>query len=123
MAEKTQYNEDGKITCDKNILYSIVSLATKEIKCVARLSNSSLPWYKKMFAKGDYEGVKIAFEQNGTLHVDVYVDVYIGESVPDLAYRIQENIKNNLSSMVEMKTSNISVHVMDVISERIDTGM
>ena len=102
MAEKTQYNEDGKITCDKNILYSIVSLATKEIKGVARLSNSSLPWYKKMFAKGDYEGVKIAFEQNGTLHVDVYVDVYIGESVPDLAYRIQENIKLMLLVMYLM---------------------
>ena len=123
MADTKLYNQDGKITCDKNILYSIVNLATKEIKGVARLSNSSLPWYQKLFAKGDYEGVKINFEASGTLEIDVYVDVYIGESVPDLAYRIQENIKNNLSSMVEMKASNISVHVMDVICDRIDAGM
>ncbi len=123
MADTKLYDQDGKITCDKNILYSIVNLATKEIKGVARLSNSNLPWYKKMFAKGDYEGVKISFEANGTLKIDVYVDVYIGESVPDLAFRVQENIKNNLSSMVEMKASNISVHVMDVICDRIDTGI
>lgn len=123
MADTKLYSEDGKITCDKNILYSIVNLATKEIKGVARLSNSNLPWYKKMFQKQDYEGVKIHFDANGTLKVDVYVDVYIGESTPDLAYRIQENIKNNLSGMVEMKASNISVHIMNVVVNRIDTGI
>ena len=123
MADTKLYSEDGKITCDKNILYSIVNLATKEIKGVARLSNSNLPWYKKMFQKQDYEGVKIHFDANGALKVDVYVDVYIGESTPDLAYRIQENIKNNLSGMVEMKASNISVHIMNVVVNRIDTGI
>ncbi len=120
MTDNKRYNEDGKITCDKNILYSIVNLATKEIKGVARLSNSDLPWYKKLFSKQDYEGVKIRFESNGSLRIDVYVDVYIGESMPDLSYRIQENIKNNLSSMVEMKASSINVHVMNVICDRID---
>ncbi len=123
MAETKLYNQDGKITCDKDILYSIVSLAAKEIKGVARLSNSLRPWYKKLFSKGDYEGVKIRFEQNGTIKVDVYVDVYIGESVPDLAFRVQENIKNNLSGMVEMKASNISVHVVDVLVDPINAGV
>lgn len=123
MADTKLYSEDGKITCDKSILYSIVSLATKEIKGVARLSNANLPWHKKIFSKQDYEGVCIHFDANGALKVDVYVDVYIGEAAPDLAYRIQENIKNNLSGMVEMKASNISVHIMNVICNRIDTGM
>ncbi len=123
MADSKLYSQDGKITCDKGILYSIVSLATKEIKGVARLSNSNLAWYKRMFSRGDYEGVKIRFEQNGTIKVDVYVDVYIGEDASDLAFRVQENIKNNLSGMVEMKASNISVHIMDVICDPIESGV
>ena len=123
MADTKLYSEDGKITCDKSILYSIVSLATKEIKGVARLTKANLPWHKKLTAKQDYEGVSIHFDANGALKVDVYVDVYIGESAPDLAYRIQENIKNNLSGMVEMKASNISVHIMNVVCNRIDTGI
>lgn len=120
---QTQYNKDGKITCDKNILYSIVNLATKEIKGVARLSNCNLPWYKKLFSKADYEGVKITFQANGSLKIDVYVDVFIGEAMPELAYKIQENIKNSLSGMVEMKAASISVHVMNVIADRTDVGM
>ncbi len=111
----SKYNETGKITCDKDILFSIVNLATKEIKGVASLSNSNLPWYKKIFRKSDYEGVSIRFNTNGTLRVDVYVNAYVGESVPDLAYRIQENIKNNLSGMVEIKATKINVHIVDVV--------
>jgi len=107
--------EKGKLTCDKDILYSIINLATKEIKGVASLTNSFIPWYKRMFRRNDYEGVIIKFNANGSLKIDVYVNTYIGESVPDLAFRIQENIKNNLSSMVDMKATHINVHVMSVV--------
>lgn len=117
MADTSKYNETGKITCEKDILFSIVSLATKEIKGVASLSNAGMPWYKKLFKKSDYEGVSIRFNVNGSLIIDVYVNTYVGESVPDLAYRIQENIKNNLSSMVEMKTTKVNVHIMDAVGK------
>ena len=54
---------------------------------------------------------------NGSLTVDVYINAYVGESVPDLAYRVQENIKNNLSSMVDIKTTKVNIHVMDVVAK------
>ena len=118
MAEKTQkYNETGKITCDKEILYSIVNLAAKEIKGVANLSKANIPWYKRLFKKSLYEGVNIRFNANGTLKIDVFIDAYIGESVPDLAFKVQENIKNNLSSMVDMKTTKVNVHIIDVVAK------
>lgn len=121
MAEN-KYGESGKITCDKNILLSIINLATKEIKGVARLTNSYKPMIKKMFSKNAYEGVEIKFEANGTLKVDVYIDVFIGESMPDIAFKVQENIKNNLSGMVEIKASKINVHIMDVICDKMDVA-
>ena len=65
----------GKTTCNKRILLSIISLATKEISGVSEL---------------------------------------VGTSVPDISFRVQENIKNNLSSMVDLKTGKINVHVVGV---------
>ena len=118
MAEKTEkYDGTGKITCDKEILYSIVNLAAKEIKGVASLSKANLPWIKRLFKKSLYDGVNIRFNPNGSLKVDVYINTYIGESVPDLCFRVQENIKNNLSSMVDMKTTKVNVHVIDVVAK------
>ena len=118
MSEEQSVVEKGKISLDKNILLSIVNLATKEIKGVASLSNKNMNAFKRLFCKNNYEGVKISFDKNGSLKVDVYINVYVHESVPEIAYKIQENIKNNLASMIEIKTSRINVHVDKVICEK-----
>lgn len=103
----------GKVEIDRDILLSIINLATKEINGVHSLTNDYLPLYKKM-VKPKNEGVSIKFDINGNLTVDVYIKVYIGYSVPDIAYRVQENIKNSLSSMVGLNPGKINVHVYGV---------
>ena len=118
MEEKENVVEKGKISLDKNILLSIVNLATKEIKGVAGLSNKNMNWFQKMFGKNNYEGVRIKFDKNGAIKVDVFVNIYVNESAPDIAYKIQENIKNNLASMIEIKASKINVHIDKVICDR-----
>ena len=106
--------DKGKITCDRNILLSIISLATKEISGVSRLQDSFLMKLKKFFTKADSNGVKLNIAQNGQLVIDVYVRIYRNNNVPDIAFRIQENIKNNIVSMVEMRVSKINVHIVGV---------
>ena len=106
--------DKGKITCDRNILLSIISLATKEISGVSRLQDSFLMKLKKFFTKADSNGVKLKITQNGQLVIDVYVRIYRNNNVPDIAFRVQENIKNNIVSMVEMRVSKINVHIVGV---------
>lgn len=106
----------GKVEIDRDILLSIINLATKEINGVQSLTNDYLPLYKKML-KPKNEGVSIKFDTNGVVDVDVYVKVYIGYSVPDVAFRIQENIKNSLNTMVGIKPGKINVHVYGVVCD------
>ena len=103
----------GKVEIDRDILLSIINLATKEINGVDSLTNCELSLFRKM-SKSKSEGVKIKFDLNGALDVDVYIIVQIGYSVPDIAYRVQENIKNSLNSMVGIKPGKINVHVSGV---------
>lgn len=110
-----EYNEEkGKITCDRNILLSIISLATKEINGVASLEDSFVMKLKRLFYKSDSNGVKIKVSQTGQLIIDVYIRIFSGIKVPDIAYRVQENIKNNIVSMVDMKVGKINVHIVGV---------
>ncbi len=111
-----QLPKKGKVEIDRDILLSIINLATKEINGVASLTNAELPLSHKL-SKTKSEGVSIKFDTNGILNVDVYVIVYIGYSVPDLAFRIQENIKNSLNSMVGIKPGKINVHVCGVTTD------
>lgn len=108
---KASLVKKGKVDIDRDILLSIINLATKEINGVHSLTNAELPFFKK---KNKSEGVSIKFDVNGALNVDVYIIVNIGYSVPDIAYRVQENIKNSLNSMVGIKPGKINVHVCGV---------
>ena len=110
-------NEDmknkGKITLDRNILVSIINLAAKEINGVESVCNKHRSFFKKMLRRYD-DGVEIKFEKNGTLTIDVYINIYIGFNVPDIAYRVQENVRNSLATMVALKPMKINVHIVDV---------
>lgn len=117
MAAKNQETNSGKITLDRKILVSIINLAAKEINGVESVTNTARPWYKHVFDRYD-DGVEIKFEKNGTLIVDVFVNIFVGYSVPDIAYRVQENIRNSLATMVALKPLKINIHVINVECDR-----
>lgn len=118
MAVKSEDNKNkGKITLDRNILVSIINLATKEINGVESVGSKHRPLYKRMFNRCD-DGVEVEFEKNGALTIDVYINIYIGFNVPDIAFRVQENIRNSLATMVALKPMKINVHIMDVECDR-----
>ena len=112
--EENLNNNKGKITCDRKILLSIISLAAKEISGVSELVDTPITKLKRIVNKNDSKGVKLKMLPNGKLIIDVYLKVFNGTNVPDISFRVQENIKNNISSMVEMKTGKINIHVVGV---------
>ncbi|MFA6859840.1 MAG: Asp23/Gls24 family envelope stress response protein [Clostridia bacterium] len=110
---------NGSITCDRSILASIIVLATSEVQGVARISTSSFrATVKKFFCRNFFEGVQIKFNSNGTLVVNVYIDIFFGYSVPEVAFRVQENVKSGVASMVEVKAARINVHVVNVVVQK-----
>ena len=103
----------GKVNYNKNILLSIINLATKEIAGVSSLCDNFGSGLKKLFSTNYTNGVKIEYGKNGIV-VDVYINIYAGYSVPDIAYKVQENIKNGISSMIDVNIDTINVHVQGV---------
>ena len=46
--------------------------------------------------------------------IDLYLNVFFGYSVADVAYRVQENVKNGISNMISAKIESINIHVLGV---------
>ena len=103
----------GRVTYDRNIVLSVINLAAKEIAGVSGLVANFGSVLMRWFSNNYYEGVKISYI-NDSVNIDVYLDVYYGYNVSEIAYRVQENIKNSLASMIEMKIDRINVHVLGV---------
>ena len=101
------------VTYKKNVVISIVSLATQEINGVASISRSSVSAIKSAFSKNINRGIIVEFENNSA-SIDVFVNVKFGYSVKDVAFRVQENIKSSVESMTEFKVGAVNVHVVGV---------
>ena len=46
--------------------------------------------------------------------VDIYVNIEFGESIPDTAFKIQENVKNTVETMTGLEVSTVNVHVQGI---------
>ena len=101
---------------DKNILLSIISLATKEISGVAGMDNRLRSRIKDKLCSNYFEGAKVTYNKKKKLEIDVYVVVYQNYNVAEIAYKIQQNIKSSLETMVE-DVGAVNVHVVGVVHE------
>lgn len=108
-------DEESKdnVTYKKNVVISIVSLATQEINGIASISRNSVSAIKSTFSKNINRGIIVEFEEKQA-KIDVFVNVKFGYSVRDVSFRVQENIKSSVESMTEFKVSMVNVHVVGV---------
>lgn len=103
----------GNVTYGSNIVLSVINLATKEIAGVSSIVTKFSSMLKRWFSNNYYEGVKVTYNKNA-MNVDVYINVCFGYNVTEVAFRVQENIKNSLSGMIDIKINCINVHVLGV---------
>ena len=104
MPLKSRYNVNftGDVTYGDKVVIGIVELAVKEISGVASLSG---------------RGVKCEIVGE-VVNVEVFVNVLSSVSCPDMAFRVQENVKKTLESMTSYKAGNIDVNVLELTIEQ-----
>ncbi len=117
MSEKYDSIQKGKVVADKNILLSIIRIATKETAGVASIASTFSHKIKGTVSSNVMDGVEIKYDKKGRLVIDVYVILHYNYNVSEVSHKIQKNIKNSVASMIEYVISNINVHVVDVILE------
>ncbi|HHW89754.1 MAG TPA: Asp23/Gls24 family envelope stress response protein [Clostridiales bacterium] len=94
-----QQDRTGSAIYGKNVILSIITLATKEITGVVSLQG---------------RGVKIDIDEDNNIFVDVFIKILYGHSVADVAFRVQENIKRSVETMSVYRVKNINVNVLEV---------
>ncbi len=112
MAQIKNINTENTTYMNQNMILSIVALATKEIKGVVDVYQSKKLSFKRLFDKNIGKGVTIKNTQNGII-IDVYVVVSTDCEVNDVVYRIQQNVKNSVTSLLPIKIKAINVHIKD----------
>ena len=96
--------QKGKITYSTDIVSGIIVLSLRETKGLDLIPSKN-------------NGIKVCFEKEGVF-VDVSVIAHYGYSVPELAFRIQQNIKQMVESMTKYKIAKVDIHVQSVVFDK-----
>ena len=112
MTQLRKVNGESNTYMNKNMLLSIVGLATKEIKGVVDVYKSKKLTFRSLFNKNIGKGVTIKNTQNGIV-IDIYVIISVDCEVNDIVYKIQQNVKNSVTSLLPVKIKAINVHIKD----------
>lgn len=94
-------SQNGKVVYNTGIVLNIVALAVAEVEGAMPLQDSK-------------NGISLYLEKDG-IYVSVSVKVKHGYNVPELAYRIQQSIKQSVENMTHYKVSEVDVHIRDVL--------
>ena len=93
--------QSGKTIYNTGIVYNIVALAVAEVE-------GTIPNTEKK------NGISLFFEKDG-VYADVSVVVKYGYNIPELAYRIQQSVKQSVENMTRFKIAEVDVHIQDVV--------
>lgn len=97
----SENKENGKTVYNSGIVQNIVALAVAEVE-------GTMP------NPGKRNGISLYIEKDG-IYADVSVVVKYGYNIPELAYRIQQCVKQNVENMTDYKVAEVDVHIQDVV--------
>ena len=110
----------GTLRIDPDVVGIIAGLAACEVPGVTGMSGVSLV---EMLRKSNLaKGVKVTVGEREAA-VDVYVVLDYGVKIPEVALRVQENVRNAIETMTGLAVIEVNVHVQSVaIQDTTPTG-
>ncbi len=100
----------------ENIIASIVGVAAYQVDGIASLSSDADNKFTGRVFRGIGKGVRVNIIGNDKRCViDVFVNVYYGFKIPDLAYDLQQKIISEVEKGTAYKVDAVNVNVQGVV--------
>lgn len=112
--EDTMQTSLGTIRIANEVVAVIAGLAATEIDGIAGMSGGVAGGIAEMLGRRNLaRGVKVEVGEREAA-VDLFIIVEFGVRIPDVALRVQENVKQAIESMTGLAVIEINVHVQGV---------
>ncbi|MBR0457552.1 MAG: Asp23/Gls24 family envelope stress response protein [Firmicutes bacterium] len=109
--------EDEKdiVTVSDDVLAVCAINATLKTEGVAEMAGGIKNTLSKSILRKEHvsKGAKVT-QNNGQISIDLHVIVTYGCKIPQVAWDIQDNVKNEIRSMTNQKLNAVNIHVEGV---------
>ena len=107
-------SETGLVKISEDVVSVIAGIATTEVEGVAGMSGGFVGGISEMFGKkSPQKGVKVEVGEREAA-IDLYIVIEYGVRIPDVAQKVQENVKQAIESMTSLNVVEVNVHVQGV---------
>jgi uncharacterized alkaline shock family protein YloU len=109
-----QQNELGTVEISPEVIEVIAGIAASEVEGVATMRGNFAAGVAERFGRKNHgKGVKVDLGEDG-ITVEVSVVMVYGYSIPEVAKKIQSNIKQALQTMTAIELQSVNIHVVGV---------
>lgn len=114
MTEREDRNDYGAIRIANEVVGIIAGLAATEVGGVAGMSGGLAGGIAEILGRKNLaKGVKVEVGEKQAA-VDLYIIVDYGVIIPEVAWRVQENVKRAIEAMTGLQVVQVNVHVQGV---------
>ncbi|MFE8695499.1 Asp23/Gls24 family envelope stress response protein [Cytobacillus sp. FJAT-53684] len=107
----------GKVEIAPEVIEVIAGIAASEVEGVAQMrGNFASGVVERLGKKNHGKGVKVELSEEG-IKVDVYCLMTFGISIPNVAQKIQDNIRQALLNMTALEVQEVNIHVVGITFE------
>lgn len=115
--EEVKEIEENGIKIADDVIATIAGKSALEVKGVYSMAGGFAGGISEVFGKKSYtKGIKVDNTEKG-LKIDVNIIVEYGSRIPDVAYEIQNKVKNSIENMTGLKIDEVNVHIQGVNTE------
>lgn len=110
----------GAIEISPDVIETISGIALSEVEGVIGTAGNWSSELNELFGQPAHKkGVYLTKdEHNENLHVDVYIYLRLGTSVPKVVLKIQEHVKAQVLHMTDIEISEVNVHIVNLVDEK-----
>ncbi|MBM7620970.1 putative alkaline shock family protein YloU [Bacillus tianshenii] len=104
----------GKVEIAPEVIEVIAGIAASEVEGVSQMrGNFAAGVVERLGKKNHGKGVKVDLSEEG-IKVDVYCVMQFGVSIPTVAQKVQDNIRQALLNMTALEITEVNIHVVGV---------
>ena len=103
--------ELGTVKIFRNSVATIAAIASVEVEGVKSIAGNFYSWLTGLVGKKDPGAIRVNFDKNGDVSLEISLVVKYNYNIPDVAIKVQENVRNSLEKMTNLSIKDVSVNV------------
>ncbi|MCM8795953.1 MAG: Asp23/Gls24 family envelope stress response protein [Candidatus Omnitrophica bacterium] len=114
MQKEESRTDLGIIRIHKNVIASIASLAASEIEGVKGIGKDIRTGILELLGKKSLVAIHVEIDKNNEIRLDLPLIIKYGFNIPDVANRVQENVRAALEKMTNLSVKDININVQGI---------